>query len=332
MIPLAAGSRNHAARGCRGTALTLVEVLASVAITAILLTAIGSGILLVTRSAAATGSDTGTSKTDEVMFRIASDLKLAMNFTERTDTAVTFTVPDRTGNRSPETLRYAWSGLPGDPLTLEYNSRPPVTIAENVHRFSLSYLLRKSGPPPPPEIIESEEMVLIFHDDAPGGKLADENLKSGSLLGQYFCPLLPSNTVSWKITRALVRVNRWGSKDFLVQMRPATLEQKPAPEVLEEVVVAQTSLPDGWIWLEVGFGSLSELDPGAGHCLVMTPKEQGWAAQIQYEKDGNPMTPRTHWTTSTDGGATWTSPTNSKDMRFYIYGTVTTEGPPQWPG
>jgi hypothetical protein len=331
MILLPERSRNHAARGCRRTALTLVEVLASVAITAILLTAIGSGILLVTRSAAATGSDTGTSKTDEVMFRIASDLKLAMNFTERTDTAVTFTVPDRGGNRSPETLRYAWSGVPGDPLTLEYNSRPPVTIAEDVHRFSLSYLLRTSGPPPPPPTQESEEMVLISHDDAPGGKLRAQSFHLNWPAAQFFNPVLPINTVSWKITRVTGCVQRSTSTDILVQIRPATLARKPAPQVLEQVAIPVSSLPWGWVWVEASFNSLSDLDPAIAHCVVVTSDSPAWSGTVQYELDGSPMTPRTHFTTSIDGGATWTDPTNSRDMRFYIYGTVTTEGPPEWP-
>ena len=51
----------------------------------------------------------------------------------------------------------------------------------------------------------------------------------------------------------------------------------------------------------------------------------------QYECDASPMTPGTHWMTSTNGGATWSSPNDTYDMQFYVYGTVTTKGDPQWP-
>ena len=43
------------------------------------------------------------------------------------------------------------------------------------------------------------------------------------------------------------------------------------------------------------------------------------------------MTPRTHWLTTSDAGATWSNRDNQRDMRFFVHGTYTTQGEPQWP-
>ncbi|QDU40152.1 Carbohydrate binding domain protein [Maioricimonas rarisocia] len=64
-----------------------------------------------------------------------AELQFAIDVSERTPTAITFTVPDRNGDGNPETIRYAWSGTPGDPLTRQYNGGASVSILENVHDF-----------------------------------------------------------------------------------------------------------------------------------------------------------------------------------------------------
>ncbi len=102
----------------------------------------------------------------EVLGEMMADLSLARSFTERTATVVTFTVPDRTGDRSPETIRYAWTGTLGDPLTYQYNGEAPVTIARNVQNFSFSGLTRPMNAAtvnvvvPPPEVVFEEYTLL----------------------------------------------------------------------------------------------------------------------------------------------------------------------------
>jgi hypothetical protein len=64
-----------------------------------------------------------------------SDLEFALAFSEQTATAMTFTVPDRDGDLLAETIRYAWSGTPGDPLTRQINEGAVATMLEDVHVF-----------------------------------------------------------------------------------------------------------------------------------------------------------------------------------------------------
>jgi hypothetical protein len=315
--------------------MTLVEMVTSLVILSVLVVGMGSAVLISTR-AAEVSSAAEIANPDEIASKIAIDMQTAMGFSERTATAATFSVPDRNGDSFPDTLRYAWGGTPGDPLTLEYNGGAPVTVAENVHQFDLSYLLRTAGgytPPEEEEEQESEEMVLIFHDDAPKGTFGSAKFSSKYLAAQYFAPTLPTNTVSWKITRVDVRLDRLSDKNILVQIRPADASQKPSAQVLEEVVIPTKSLPWSYVWVPANFTSVSGLDPSTAHCVVLTSDAGGWEypANVQYERRGDPMTPDTHWLESDDNGASWTNPVNDKDMRFCVYGTVTTLGAPQWP-
>ena len=66
---------------------------------------------------------------------IIADLEFALAFSEQTTNAITFTVPDRDGDSNPETIRYAWSGTPGDPITRQYNGGTVTRLVEDVHVF-----------------------------------------------------------------------------------------------------------------------------------------------------------------------------------------------------
>lgn len=308
--------------------LTLVELAASLAILGVLLVACGSAIVLTTRANDAAVTLSGPDA-QGVADRIAADLRMATSFSERGAAAVTFTVPDRDGDGSPETLRYAWSEDPADPLTLEYNGAQAVTIAEDVQHFCLSYLLRTV----PPALRESEETRLIYHDDAPGGFFDSEVVTDSDIVAQYFKPPLPSNAVSWKILRAKWRGRSEGSTSGVIQVCIFTADAagKPTRELLEAVSVPESSLTDYYAWHEVAFSSASALDPSRGYCLVIRGIPSEYSARVVYERLGSYMTPNTHWLTSSDGGTTWSAPGHTDDMRFYVYGTVTTAGEPQWP-
>ena len=86
-------------------------------------------------------------RASEALSQLLCDLEHALAFSERTSAAVTFTVPDRDGDNAPETVRYAFSGAAGDPLTYEYNGGPAVKIADDVQAFDLNYLTRIAGAP-----------------------------------------------------------------------------------------------------------------------------------------------------------------------------------------
>jgi len=131
----------HGRRKAR--AFSLLEVMLSTVIIAMIMLAMTSVMTLSTRCLNSKGQDVSTSS--DVVDEITTDLSLAESFSERTSTAVTFTVPDRNDNGQPETIRYSWSGTPGDSIMRTYNGGDQVAIADDVQYFSLEYLLKTVG-------------------------------------------------------------------------------------------------------------------------------------------------------------------------------------------
>ncbi|MCB9850357.1 MAG: type II secretion system protein [Phycisphaerales bacterium] len=131
----------------RVAAFTLAEVVAAMAIMAILSVAIGSTLMIASRAVddgTAAGSQTPSAR--DAGDIIMSDLADALSFSERTANAVTFTVPDRDGDDEVEKIRYSWNGAPGGLLVRTINDSA-ATIATDVHNFDLSYLTRTVKPP-----------------------------------------------------------------------------------------------------------------------------------------------------------------------------------------
>jgi len=94
--------------------------------------------------------------------QLTGDLRHAIQFTERADTAITFTVPDRNGDTAPETLRYSWSGTAGDPLMYVYNNVAPTKLALNVSSFKIAAVTRLIAE----EMIEDPANLVIFESFA----------------------------------------------------------------------------------------------------------------------------------------------------------------------
>ncbi len=324
-------------RRCRGlSAYTLIEAMVSLVVVSTIMGATVSTMVVASRAVGGgtSGGLAKISESNEVAGQIASELSLALSFSERSDTVVAFTVPDRDSDGQPESIRYEWSGVAGDPLTRQYNGGTQATIADNVHHFSLSYLLKTVPASGAGEPQESDEVILIYHDDAAGGTLEEQPITSTQWCAQYFEPDLPDNTESWKITRVQLRVKTSGAADgvFAIQIRTSDSQRKPTTTVLTETTVSESSLAASFGWVSIDIGPVANLDPSAGYCVVVKHVSgAGEAAVIEYENKGQPMNPRTHWMTTSDAGASWSNRENQKDIRFFVHGTYTTLGDPQWP-
>src|SRR6476659_7316558 len=93
-------------------AFTLIEMLISLAIMTVIAAALGSTIVLASRALdqqAGPGASTVAARRATAL--LLGEAAGATAFSDRTATAVTFTVPDRDGDGTPETIRYAWSGV-----------------------------------------------------------------------------------------------------------------------------------------------------------------------------------------------------------------------------
>lgn len=115
----------------------------SVAITSVLTAGLASSLYIAAQSLDVADDELHqTREAHRVLAALHRDAQAATAFSELTATAVTMSVPDRNGDSVPETIRYAWSGSAGDPLTYQYNSGAVQHVASDVQAFSLSYLSR----------------------------------------------------------------------------------------------------------------------------------------------------------------------------------------------
>jgi type II secretory pathway pseudopilin PulG len=130
-----------AARRRRG--YTLLELIITLGTGAILMAGLTSALVISTKTL--TPDATASAENNRcslALSQLTGDLRLALGFTERTTKAVTFAVPDRTGDSAVETIRYSWSGVAGDPLVYQFNGGTAVNLATNVQAFNLSALTR----------------------------------------------------------------------------------------------------------------------------------------------------------------------------------------------
>ena len=128
-------------------AFTLLELIVGVVILAVLMSAMVASVGIASRALDDGTTQTGkTLRAASVVEEINADLALTLAFSERTATAVTFTVPDRDGDTNPEVIRYSWGGATDGRLLRQVNGGPAVALAENVSNFALTYQLRTAGP------------------------------------------------------------------------------------------------------------------------------------------------------------------------------------------
>ena len=272
---------------CSTRAVTLVEMVISLSITSIILCACGSVMLLTTRaiSISVAGPAVSTAVADAAAGQVAADLKMALQITERTATAVTFTVPDRNGDSLPETLRYAWAGA-GSPLTRQYNGQPApaASMAENVQVFHLDWLLKTAGPPPP---VESPEQLLVSRDWPTSDDHKAYTIKSNAWAAEYFKPVLPANAISWKITRVKVKLARNGTQTgtMTIGITYAGAGMTPVGNVLDSLSVDVVTLSTTLTWVEFGSSCLDGLDPALGMCVLVTTTDSE-PGVVEYDGEG----------------------------------------------
>ncbi|MEZ6134996.1 MAG: hypothetical protein R3C53_08820 [Pirellulaceae bacterium] len=146
---------------------TLLEMVAAMTAASILMGGLSAAVI-VTSKAFRPESTAMHAKTTSNLAQgdLLNDLRLATSFSERTNTAATFKVPDRDGDGLRETLRYAWSGTQGDPLTLSYNGSAPFVVANDVRHFSLNYLTTSLATVALPAEATGSSIALFVNDSS----------------------------------------------------------------------------------------------------------------------------------------------------------------------
>jgi hypothetical protein len=125
----------------RRAAFTLVEMVTALVSASILTAGLASTMFVALRASNPANTPAASMlQALNGMADMAADLQYALTVTEYTANAITVTVPDRTdANTTPETIRYAWSGVAGAAVTRSYNGGAAVNVVPSVQSFTLEY-------------------------------------------------------------------------------------------------------------------------------------------------------------------------------------------------
>ena len=150
MRQLGPGTFRRTQSSARG--LTLVEVTTALGVVSIVMLGLTSAVMIAMRAMDHSQSSAHVANAGDALGQMQADLQLARGFSELSNHAISFTVPDRDSppDGQEEIIRYAWSGAPGDPLTQRFNGGAAVPIVKNVHDLLFTSLTRSVTPPPAP--------------------------------------------------------------------------------------------------------------------------------------------------------------------------------------
>jgi prepilin-type N-terminal cleavage/methylation domain-containing protein len=304
---------------------TLIELVVSLSVMTILMAGIASALMIASHALPDRDSPLAVAAdAAEMVERITAELYDAQSFGTRSATSVAFTVQDRTGDGNPDTIRYAWSGTPGAPLTRKVNLDTAYTVLQNVQEFALLYDVRSVTEQPPPESNESAEFVLSSNTFAllPG----TYDLSASNWMGQYFTPSLPQGTVSWRVSKVGFWARSSGATKGVTQVRfeiPNASGLSTGNVVGTPALMYETGLNSSHRWEQFSFSDVAGLDPNKGLCLVLALHTSDTElASIRYDTGGG-----TDRLTTSNAGSTW-SKSLLTGMLYEVYGTATTVSQP----
>jgi Tfp pilus assembly protein PilE len=316
-------------RRCGG--FTLVELTTAMGVMCILLVAMASAVSF---SANVLGGQGAVNQTNllasaDAADQMTDDLNVATAFTERTGTSLTFTVPDRVANGTPNQIRYAWTGS-GHPLTRQFcaanspllsassSAYPAVALLGNVTNLAFTPLFRQMGTPAVSDALVSSSSAGLL------GTASTYNIDAQHWLRQTFTPAFASLPGSYTITRVQVQMQASGPQDctLAVQLSGKTTSGATLSETepLYEAALSTSTAE----YAEVPFKTMTGLSPSSVVTMTISYSSgTGVGAIASYETSiGLGILSGATWSTSSNAGSTWTAASILSCLQFNIYGTT----------
>ncbi len=298
---------------------TLIEMVVSLTVMSIVFLAMGSVMLMATKALPKPDAPAGLAfEAADVLRQIASELETATAVSNAQPAVIEFTVPDRNNDASDETIKYEWSGVAGEPLIRQYNGGATVPVLPAVHEFNLAYVTGTGGQPV--DTNQSAEMEMSSYTAV---YPANSAMSGSAAIAQAFTAVnLPPEADRWNLTRVLLLAKSQGAKlgEMSVQLREADSNGLPKTTVLEQHPIYETDLSNTYIWQDIAFSSVLDLNNDDQLCIVVKNISADPSGSIQYDFGGG-----AGLMTSGNGGTSWGSPSTIDQLVYYVYGTYETD-------
>lgn len=300
---------------------SLAEMLVAMAITTIVLGGAVAAIGVGGQTFRAATGGIAAAPTLDGMARMSADVELALHFTESTATAVSFYVPDRTGDGAPDLLRYAWSGSDGDPITYSMNGSTPWPIVPSVSSLSMEYLVattpadatwHEATPPAPPD-------ELVFQRTYSGSPAQTFSVDDGVSVAAIVQPASPSSGRPYAITRIIVPMaeapSQAGNLNVSVH-RVNMLTAVPMPTALATTTIVKSDLPATLEFVEVTFDTEVVFDDEDFVAIVLSSAQTKPSVDVPLENSPQFLTDG--WVATTSVPGAWVI-SGARDLPIEIY-------------
>jgi len=328
----------------RHCAFTLPELLVSLAVSAILMTALASAMVIASRSIPDAGNPQSQAATAfQIVEQLSTELSTATAFSLLGLHGIEFTVPDRTSdlNTTPEVIRYEWSGAAGESLVRTYNGDAAKILAD-IDTFNLVYGTHSETTTTMQTVETTGAEGIVAYFDGWSGvtpNTLEKTINNTNWAEELITITPPVGTKKIKFTKARV----WMRRDvltvlgtFAIQLyRPTSVGgyRPGSTPLVTAPAVSGIGLPLTAYWATSTFDDMPVTDLTRSDYLLQVKGSSSdgvWLSHYQHNSaPANSMT--MYWTSNSGGSYSPTSNYDRQDMRFYLYASYVSESQQEVP-
>jgi type II secretory pathway pseudopilin PulG len=300
-------------------AFTLVELVVSASLAAILLVGLQSAVLIASKAIPSSNRESDLAAQSAALDRAALDLSYAKVVTAAVSNTLTFTVADRNGDGSDDTISYSWSGVAGAPLVRTLNGSASEVVLSDVRSFSLTTQTETvTGQTTYTD--GSETLLAIYNSTTNSSQMSIDN---STWVAQSTPVTLPAGAVDFRTTRLQLYLEKDGGNTGVTAVEVRSCRNRaPTTNILASSSVTEGDLSGGAGWFSIPMSSARYIDGDEQIGLVVRPRANPPTCRVTYRSGGAPASAGA-WYASSNAGGSWTT-TAGRAMLYELWGVCRT--------
>lgn len=284
---------------------TLLELVVSLAILAVILGGVASALTLAT-SALPDDAWRAREATQAQLRVFQQDMRDAVFVRELTSTAIECTVPDRDADGLPEVIRYEWQDSGSKSLVRTVNGASTVLLTEMVDgRMDAQQSTRAESIAIATTTSAAAQLAIVPADWSVSGTAFSLTIRSG--IAQVLSPSLPANAGLWRVTNVSVLVKKLGTSgtdsDRIFQIRLANDDGSPSSVVLYQSKISDFTYSGNLTTAStLSVSGMPYIRPDQRICVCFINTSSTVSGQNQFKH-----TPGSGMWATADAGTSWSS-------------------------